>query len=76
MNWDEAIKNLEQRREKVLQGGGQAKIDKQHKSGKLTARERIDILLDKGTFVEIDGMMESRIDDLIWTSGECRETVL
>ena len=63
MNWDEAIKNLEQRREKVLQGGGQAKIDKQHKSGKLTARERIDILLDKGTFVEIDGMMESRIDD-------------
>ena len=63
MNWDEAIKNLEQRREKALQGGGQAKIDKQHKSGKLTARERIDILLDKGTFVEIDGMMESRIDD-------------
>ena len=44
-------------------GGGQAKIDKQHKSGKLTARERIDILLDKGTFVEIDGMIESRIDD-------------
>ena len=31
MNWDEAIKNLEQRREKALQGGGQAKIDKQHK---------------------------------------------
>lgn len=63
MNWDEAIKDLDQRREKALQGGGQARIDKQHKSGKLTARERIDILLDKGTFVEIDGMIESRIDD-------------
>ncbi len=63
MNWDEALKDLDQRRERVLLGGGQAKIDKQHKSGKLTARERIDILLDKGTFVEIDGMIESRIDD-------------
>lgn len=63
MNWDEAIRELDQRREKAKMGGGQAKIDKQHKSGKLTARERIDILLDKGTFVEIDGMIESRIDD-------------
>lgn len=63
MNWDEAIGELERRREKALLGGGQAKIDKQHKSGKLTARERIDVLLDKDTFVEIDGMIESRIDD-------------
>lgn len=63
MNWDEAIKDLDQRREKALLGGGQARIDKQHKIGKLTARERIDILLDKGTFVEVDGFIESRIDD-------------
>ncbi len=63
MNWEEALKDLDQRRERSKLGGGQAKIDKQHKSGKLTARERIDILLDKGTFVEIDGMVESRIDD-------------
>jgi len=35
-------------------GGGKDKIDKQHKDGKLTARERIDTLLDKGTFVEVD----------------------
>ncbi|MCQ2189173.1 MAG: acyl-CoA carboxylase subunit beta [Paludibacteraceae bacterium] len=35
-------------------GGGQDKIDKQHEQGKLTARERIEVLLDKGTFVEID----------------------
>lgn len=63
MNWDEAIHNLDDRRGKAAAGGGQLKIDKQHGQGKLTARERIDILLDKGTFVEIDAFMESRIDD-------------
>lgn len=63
MNWDEAIRDLDARRARALLGGGQAKIDKQHKQGKLTARERIDILLDKGTFVEVDGFIESRIDD-------------
>lgn len=63
MNWEEASKDLEERRERALLGGGQAKIDKQHKSGKLTARERIEMLLDKGTFVEVDGFVESRIDD-------------
>ncbi len=42
-------------KEKVaMLGGGQDKIDKQHTEGKMTARERIDTLLDKGTFVEID----------------------
>lgn len=63
MNWDDAIKELDERREKALLGGGEARIDKQHKSGKLTARERIEILLDQGTFVEVDNFIESRIDD-------------
>ncbi len=63
MNWDEAIHDLDDRRGKAAAGGGQLKMDKQHSQGKLTARERIDILLDKGTFVEIDAFMESRIDD-------------
>lgn len=63
MNWEESIKELEKRREKALLGGGQTRIDKQHKKGKLTARERIEILLDKGTFVEVDNFVESRIDD-------------
>ena len=35
-------------------GGGKSRIEKQHEGGKLTARERIEILLDKGSFVEID----------------------
>ncbi|MCI6714717.1 MAG: acyl-CoA carboxylase subunit beta [Lachnospiraceae bacterium] len=63
MNWDDAIKDLDSRREKALRGGGQSKIDKQHAQGKMTARERIEMLLDPGTFVEVDGFLESRIDD-------------
>ena len=41
MNWDEANKELDRRREKALLGGGPNRIEKQHASGKLTARERI-----------------------------------
>ncbi len=46
------IRSLKGIKEKALLGGGQAKIEKQHKAGKLTARERIDLLLDPGTFFE------------------------
>ena len=63
MKWDEAIKELDKRRDKAKLGGGIAKIEKQHAGGKMTARERIDMLLDKDTFVEVDGFIESRIDD-------------
>ncbi|GAB4563519.1 MAG: acyl-CoA carboxylase subunit beta [Haliangiales bacterium] len=44
-------------------GGGQARIDKQHKAGKLTARERIDALLDEGSFVEMDKFVTHRCAD-------------
>jgi acetyl-CoA carboxylase carboxyltransferase component len=47
------IKLLQQKREEARMGGGQARIDRQHKAGKLTARERIDLLLDDNTFNEI-----------------------
>ena len=63
MGWNEALADLDARREKALLGGGAAKIEKQHAQGKMTARERIEVLLDKGTFVEVDGFVESRIDD-------------
>lgn len=63
MNWDEAIQELNERRRRALAGGGRARVEKQHQSGKMTARERIDMLLDKDTFVEVDGFVESRIDD-------------
>mgnify|MGYP002935425072 CR=1 FL=1 len=63
MEWKEAIEDLESRRSQAKSGGGQAAIDKQHDKGKLTARERLDILFDEGTFVEINDLVESRIDD-------------
>jgi propionyl-CoA carboxylase beta chain len=44
-------------------GGGDAKIDKQHEKGKLTARERIDILVDPGSFVELNPFIEHRCSD-------------
>lgn len=63
MEWNEAIADLEERRKRARMGGGQASVDKQHEKGKLTARERLEILFDEGTFVEIDDLVESRIDD-------------
>src|ERR687891_1347741 len=47
------VDDLHVRREKAKLGGGPEKIQKQHDSGKLTARERIDLLVDPGTFVEM-----------------------
>jgi propionyl-CoA carboxylase beta chain len=60
----EAIrKELEKRTQEALLGGGQERIDKQHKDRKLTARERIDLLLDEGTFVELDRFVTHRCTD-------------
>jgi acetyl-CoA carboxylase carboxyltransferase component len=47
------VEDLHQRRERAKLGGGEEKIALQHERGKLTARERIDLLVDPGTFVEI-----------------------
>ena len=53
-------KLIRDKMQKVMLGGGQDKIDKQHNSGKLTARERIEILLDVDSFNEIDTFAEHR----------------
>lgn len=45
---------------RIEKGGGQEKIEKQHKMGKFTARERIDLLLDEGSFIEIDKFVKHR----------------
>jgi propionyl-CoA carboxylase beta chain len=63
MSIEEKIKKLEQMNEAVLQGGGEARIQRQHEAGKLTARERIDKLFDPGTFVEIDAFVTHRCTD-------------
>ena len=54
MSTKEKLEQLKQKRAKALLGGGQDKIDKIHEKGKLTARERINALLDPGTFEEYD----------------------
>jgi propionyl-CoA carboxylase beta chain len=54
---------LQRLREESLLGGGQERIDAQHAKGKLTARERIDALLDKGSFRELDAFVTHRTQD-------------
>jgi len=75
------LEELERRRAAARLGGGQARIDSQHRKGRLTARERLDILLDEGSFEELDmfvehncidfGMADSRIpgDGVVTGSG-------
>ena len=57
------LEELERRREGARQGGGQKRIDAQHGRGKLTARERLDVLLDDGSFEEYDMFVEHRCHD-------------
>ena len=56
----EQIKALVERREQARLGGGQKRIDAQHAKGKLTARERINLLLDEGSFEEYDMFVRHR----------------
>jgi len=54
------IERLESKIEEALKGGGQKRIDAQHKKGKLTARERINLLLDDGSFEELGMLVQHR----------------
>lgn len=60
---EKKIQNLLQKREHALLGGGQARIDSQHKKGKLTARERLHFLMDEGSFQEIGMLVAHRSTD-------------
>ncbi len=60
---DEKIQVLNQMKMDSKQGGGQPRIDQQHSRGKLTPRERIDILMDEGTFQELDAFVTHRSTD-------------
>ncbi len=57
------LEQLEHRRNIARLGGGQTRIDSQHKKGKLTARERIEILLDEGSFEEFDMFVDHKCVD-------------
>ncbi len=59
----EVLIELEHRRANARLGGGQARIDAQHAKGKLTARERIEVFLDEGSFEEFDMFVTHRSTD-------------
>ncbi|MDJ0955276.1 MAG: acyl-CoA carboxylase subunit beta [Arenicellales bacterium] len=59
----EIIRQLEEKRAAARRGGGQERIEKQHGKGKLTARDRIDLLLDESSFEEWDMFVEHRCTD-------------
>ena len=59
----EILQELERRRAEARAGGGERRVASQHAKGKLTARERIDLLVDQGTFEELDMFVEHRVTD-------------
>lgn len=60
MTWEKKVDQLNQKKHQALQMGGKEKIKRQYEQGKLTARERIDLLFDKGTFVEYGLLAKSQ----------------
>lgn len=63
MSSHDRINELREKRERAMIGGGPDRIDAQHKKGKLTARERLDLLLDPGSFKELDVFVTHRTSD-------------
>jgi len=63
MSLEEKLKRLEELNARALMGGGESRVEHQHQAGKLTARERIELLLDPGTFVELDRFVVHRCND-------------
>ncbi len=63
MSIEEKIKKLDEMNAAAVLGGGEARIKRQHDSGKLTARERVELLFDPGTFVEMDRFVVHRCND-------------
>lgn len=60
---------LDKKNAEAALGGGEKRINAQHAKGKLTARERIEILVDKGSFEEIGKFVMHRSKDLVWTKS-------
>ncbi|HEX8906823.1 MAG TPA: carboxyl transferase domain-containing protein, partial [Longimicrobiaceae bacterium] len=63
MSMREKLEQLEELRRQAELGGGEKRIRQQHERGKLTARERLDVLLDEGSFVEMDRFVVHRATD-------------
>src|SRR5437588_12994695 len=63
MSLERELEELERRKRESELGGGEARIERQHKEGKLTARERITLLFDPGSFQEVDQLVVHRVVD-------------
>ncbi len=63
MGTEQKITELNKLREEAMAGGGAQRVEAQHKRGKLTARERIQLLFDPGTFEELDPFVQHRCTD-------------
>src|ERR1700745_3178952 len=63
MNLEQKVEELQKRNQLAEEGGGEKRREKQHKEGKMSARERIEFLLDEGTFEETDKLVTHRCSD-------------
>ena len=63
MSLEERLKELKRRDNEAMVGGGRERIEKQHAAGKLTARERVELLFDRNTFEEVDRFVVHRCDN-------------
>ncbi|HEY2932147.1 MAG TPA: acyl-CoA carboxylase subunit beta [Acidobacteriota bacterium] len=63
MDLKDKLEELEKRNRAAELGGGQARVERQHSAGKLTARERVELLLDEGSFNEVDKFVTHRCND-------------
>ena len=63
MSIEEKIKKLEEMNAQAMLGGGEARIERQHAGGKFTARERVELLFDPGSFVEVGKFVVHRCND-------------
>ena len=63
MSYSQKLQDLQNRKKRAEEGGGPERVAKQHAAGKLSARERIDLLLDPGSFTELDPFVTHRCAD-------------
>ena len=69
MSSEDKIRRLREMKYQSALGGGEARIQRQHAQGKLTARERVELLLDKGSFVELDRFVTHRCTTSAWSNS-------
>jgi propionyl-CoA carboxylase beta chain len=70
MSLQQKIESLRAHYKAALQGGGQARIDKQHQQGKLTARERISAFMDENSFEEVDALAQNPTEGIEKIPGD------